>query len=716
MAAIGKIRENVGLLVFVIAGAIVAFLFMDAMSSASRGSVDPNLLGHIDGEPLSRTTYETKVKQLEDNYNQSGIPIDDKTRFQIREQAWQQYLQEKLSERAYDDLGLTVPNAEFKDVLFAHPGIVNAEIFKGDDGQFSKAKLDEYLASLNLSPEDAGYSNAQAQRRQFKSFEQSVYQGQLREKYNTLVNKAVYVPSWFAKQDYAEKNSKAQIRFVQMPYTSIDESEISFTDSDLMAYMKARPNEFKQKEETRSVDFVIFPINPSAADTVGAETYVKDRLAAFKSAEDNERYLRMQYSETAFNPAYMSKSNLAAKPEIKDSLFVVPEGTVIGPYYEGGTYKAVKLIGRKMIADSAKIRVIVKQANATTPFTRTQEIVDSLKTVLRNGGDFEALASAFSDDASKESGGEMEGYIKPGQFRGLPALDNAIFYEHKEGDLFTVQTAQGSHLVEILDADANTQAVQIATLTRNIEATKATRDEAYAIANSFVASNRSMDSFAAAATEQGLNVQSAAGLTQNAYDISGLGVSREIVTWAYQAKAGDVIDKVLQVDQTLPGDRTLERYVVAGLKATNEAGLEPLENVRSRVETAVKQEKQAAKIKEKIGSAASLDAVASQMGVEVSTASDVDFASFSPSGLGPEPKVQAAVFAIQPNTMSKPISGSRGVYVVEVSSINAAGEPTDLVSAKKAAATQLSQRVNSVFSSIVDKSEVEDLRLNTRTY
>ena len=195
-----------------------------------------------------------------------------------------------------------------------------------------------------------------------------------------------------------------------------------------------------------------------------------------------------------------------------------------------------------------------------------------------------------------------------------------------------------------------------------------------------------------------------------------MGVSREVVTWAHQSQPGEVIDKVLQVDETFPDGRTLERYVVSALKSITEAGLEPLENVRSRVEAAVKNEKKAAKIKEKIGSAASLDAVASQMGVEVSTASDVDFASANPSGLGREPKVQAAIFAVQPNKMSKPIEGDRGVYVVEVSSVSDAGEPTDMTTAKSTAATAIKNRVSSVFSNMVDKAEVEDFRANTRTY
>ena len=131
---------------------------------------------------------------------------------------------------------------------------------------------------------------------------------------------------------------------------------------------------------------------------------------------------------------------------------------------------------------------------------------------MDNGGDFAALASAFSDDASKDTGGEMADYIKPGQFRGLPALDNAIFYEYGEGDVFTLQTAQGWHLVEILDANATTESVQIAMLTKNVDASKATRDEAYAKANSFVANNRTIEDFAAAAEEQGLQVKTAGGL------------------------------------------------------------------------------------------------------------------------------------------------------------------------------------------------------------
>ncbi len=717
MAAIGKIRENVGLLVFVIAAAIVAFLFMDAMSIGGQSQLDPNVLGTVDGETLMRNDYESRVQQLEDQYNRGGASIDDRTRFQIREQVWQQYLQEKLSTRAYSNVGLTVPNAEFKEVLLTHPGIINEQVFKGEDGQFDKAKFDEYIANMNLAEDDPGYRQAQAQKRQFKSYEQNVYKDHLRAKYNELVSKAVYVPSWLAKQTYKEKNAKAEVRFVQIPYSSIDASEVSVSDSELQAYMKARSNEYLQKDETRDIDFVIFPINPSATDTTNTEKYIAERIEAFKTTDDAKSFLGLQYSETPFNSAYMSKENLSAKPDIKDSLFVVSEGTVIGPYYEGGTYKAVKLIDKKMIADSAKIRTIVKQLSAEVPsFDRAKEIIDSIKTVLNNGGDFEALASAFSDDASKETGGELENYVKPGGFRSLPELDNAIFYEYNEGDVFTIQTTQGWHLVEILDANANTEAVQIATLTRNIDASKSTRDAAYAKANGFVASNRSVDELTTASEEAGIKVENATGISKNTYDIPSLGISREVVTWAFQAQEGEVIDKVLQVDQTLPGGRALERYVVPALKNIHEPGLQPLENVRSVVEAAVRKEKQAAKIIEQVGSATGLDAIASQTNVTVSTASEVDFASFQPAGIGPEPKVQAAIFAIQPNTVSKAISGDRGVYYVEVSSISEAGEPTDLEAAKKEGVTSISAKVNSLFAKMAEKAEVEDLRINTRTY
>ena len=713
MAVLGKIRQNVGLLIFVIAIAMVAFLLMD-VSSGGFGQPNQPIAGSVDGISMTQQEYERRVQDAVANAQSRGSNFNDEQRMQLREQVWEQYVQDALAQREYEKLGLAVSDEEARELIINgnHPAVRSTRIFLDDNGVFSPQKVKDYISSFS----DENNPNREEMKAQWRLFEQSILKDQARTKYANLFKKAIYVPTPLAERAHIEQNQKANIEYVQVPYETIDDTEISVADADLNAYLKAHPSKYKS-EETRSVDYVVFPVRPSAEDSTNLKNYVTNLQKDFAEVDDVATFLKSN-SDAPFLDIFQTRDQLRSSKA--DTLFSTPVGGFVGTYLEAGSWVLAKVLDKKIIADSVRVRQVFQQTGATRAPDVAKKTIDSLYNAIKNGADFEAQASAFSDDNSKEQGGDL-GYIQSNSNRYPTEFINAIFYDHTEGDLFPIQTSIGWHLVQIEEAKPSKPAIKVGYLTREITPSEATARLAYSEANSFAGMNRKPDAFKKSATDKGLEIKKMEGLGKNDFQISDLGVSRELSTWAFRSGKGDV-SQVFDVENTLPNGSIITNHVVALLTDIQKAG-NPLNNPKTRtaVENAVKREKKAEKIVAKIGAAPrSLNAVASASGEEVKSAEGVPFGSGTVIGIGNEPKLQAAAMGLQANQISKPIKGERGVYVVKVISVDTPGIAADLTPARKALSTKLGQGVDgpqiNVFRALSKSSDVEDDRFKNRSY
>ncbi|MGB1205901.1 MAG: SurA N-terminal domain-containing protein [Chitinophagales bacterium] len=712
MAVIGRIRQNVGLLVFVIALAILAFLLMDAMSSSQRSGGGLPVAGSIDGTDIPLQTYEGRVQQILNNYQSNQVEVTDQIRYQAREQAWQQQIEDMLARKQYEALGIGITNEEIEQLFVSGDNVLasikDAPIFKDENGQFNSQKVRDYVANFN-SPDNP---QGAAQRAQWRSFEEAIISDQMKQKYTNLVKKAVYVPKWQAEMNHKSSNQKADISYVYMPYTNVEDTEITVSDSDLKSYLNKNQNQFKQ-EASRSVKYVTFPIVASAEDSLSAKKKVDNKLTGFRAAADAAKFVKINGSDTDFNDAYVTKDNLRTSK--KDDVFAAGNGAVIGTFYEAGAYKAIKVIDKKNIADSVKVSQILIQPASAGGLVGAKTKIDSLNTAYKAGSDFEGLANAFSDDTSKEKGGDL-GYITLGSPLP-PALKNAVFFDHKQGDVFTLQTAAGWHLVKVTASNPTTPAVKIAEFTDKVVPSELTRNQAYATAQRFAEESRTLAAFEKNATAKKYAVKSDPNVTANAFKINGLtGLTTDIATWAFQSEVKSVSDRAFQIDEDLPTGGVKTTYIVAALAGAKNKGIATIEDVRTQLETIVKNEKKADVLKKKLGGSASLDQAASAGGAEIKTAEGITFGSPSIAGLGTEPKVQAAVFGMKQGDVSKPIAGTRGVYVVKVDALNDAGS-MDLATAKKDAARSWESAADfNLLPALTKAADVKDDRYKTRRY
>ncbi|GAO42266.1 peptidylprolyl isomerase [Flavihumibacter petaseus] len=656
MSIIQNIREKAAWLVFgIIALSLVGFLLMDAfVGKSGHGLFSGNRdkIGSINGEDLDYKTYQTRVNQTEEQYKQSGYPMNEMMRQTVQEQVWNQFVEENVLKEQYRKLGLAVTPKELDDILFgANPPQDLRQQFTTKDGIYDANAARAAIANLRKqnSPMAENFGNV------YLPF---LMDNRLREKYISLVSNTYYVPRWMAEKQNADNTEIAAVNFVAIPYATVSDSiaEVKVTDGDIQQYMDKNKDQFKQ-DASRSISYVSFSAAPSAADTAATKAAVENLHSEFSATNDPAAFLVRNSSEVKFTKGYVLKSKLQVPNA--DTIRNLPEGGTFGPYLDGGNFVIAKMISKRNMPDSVKARHIL--INPQTPDSIAKVRIDSIEQAIRGGADFAALALKYSDDqGSKEKGGEYDWSSL--QFSNLaPEYAEMIFYGNV-GDKKIVKTDFGYHYIEILSQKNFEPAYQVAYLSRAINPSVETENTASGAANQFAGENRNAKAFDEAVSKLKLNKLQAADIKPNDINITGLGANRQLVRWINEAKVGDVSEP-FSID---------DKYVVAMVTEINKEGVMSASKARPQVEFLLRNEKKAAMITKKIGNATTLDAIATANQTAVQRADTIRFAAPFVPGVGQEQKVVGASFdKANSAKISAPIAGNMGVFVIKTDNVSA---------------------------------------------
>ncbi|OFX63125.1 MAG: hypothetical protein A2W84_03530 [Bacteroidetes bacterium GWC2_40_13] len=692
MATLQKIRNNAGLAVSIVIGlALLAFIMGDLLTSGSTlfNSSRTNV-AEIGGKSVSIQTYQEKIDENIENYkrNTGQTSVEQTVMDQLQDQTWEQMVRDVVMEDELDELGIGICGDELFDIVQGNnidPQIKQIPIFQNQQtGQFDRALVIQFLKNMELDP--SGQAKAS-----WTAFEKALAQEKINQKYNTLIEKAMISTTVQAKKEVENKGLKVDFDYVTIKYNTVSDSLISFTEKDLQKYYDENTEKFKQTEQ-REINYVTFQVLPSADDDRETLKMIENAKAEFIQTENNEQYISLN-SDIPFDGTYYTKDELTASIA---NLFDSEAGTVYGPYKEDNAYKISKVVEFKNVPDSVKARHILIRSEAGID---AKAKADSLLNVIKKGGNFAELAKAYSQDGSAPTGGDL-GWFKAGEM--VKPFNDACFFG-KIGDMVTVETQFGAHVLEVVDQSKKTEKVQIATLAQTVVASSKTYQNTYAQASKFGASNRDFNSFKTAAEKEGYTLK-VASLKKEDKLVANLENSRSLVRWAYQSEKGTV-SEILEF-----GDF----FVIAALKSVQEEGIASLNEVKVDVEREIKKSKKAAYLIEKMAeaskNASSLQSVAGNLQTVVKEVVNANFAAYTVSGVGFEPELQAAVVTLPANKISEPIEGKNGVYVVQVKNVQ---NPTtvDPTSEKNLMARSYRSRVNyQVFEAVKEAAKIVDRR------
>jgi peptidyl-prolyl cis-trans isomerase D len=668
MSIIQRIRDKAAWVLFIaIAVALIGFLVQDAfVGKSGRGlfAGNANVVGTVNGTKLEIADYDKKVKQIEDQYQNMGYPINDMMRQNIREQAWNQFIGETTTQEEADKLGIQVSSKELDDMLFGPNAPQDfKKQFTNEQGVYDANAAKNAIAQIRKQKNNTMADNFN------NIYLPALVTNRIHEKFVSLLSNTTYYPKWMLEKQNADNSSLASVSYINVPYSSISDSSVKVTDEDVATYVAKHTEEFKQ-DESRSIAYVSFDANPSVADTAEVVKKLEGLKNEFTNLpqSDINSFLARNGAQNNFLDAYLSKTIIQVPK--KDSIMALPKGAVFGPYQDGGSFTIAKKIDEKILPDSVRARhILIATNNPQTGAPVLEDSIakkkiDSIKIAIEHGANFDTMAVKFSDDGSRTKGGDL-GYFTSGQ---MVKEFNDFCFDGKKGERSIVKTQFGYHYIEIVDQKNFNMAYKVAYLSRPVVASQETEDKANGLASKFASESRNAKAFDESVSKGNYTKLLASDVKPNDMSIQGLGSSRQMVRWIYEAAKGDVSEMF-----------TLEnKYVVAEVTEINKEGIMGVAKARPLVEFILRNQKKAEQIKKKIGTASSLEAVATANGVQVLVTDSLNFVNPFFKNAGQESRVGG--FAFNPANKGKvagPIAGNVGVYVLRTDNVFA--KPNDAV-------------------------------------
>ncbi|MFO7978944.1 MAG: SurA N-terminal domain-containing protein [Bacteroidales bacterium] len=704
MAVISKIRSYSGLLIAVIGLALAAFVLGDFLGYGPMRTQKTDI-GKIEDSQISYLEFESRVNENIENWKaQTGMQqVGQQEAFQIRQEVWNQMVQETLLNNQLDELGIEITSQELYDMVHGtdpHPWIVNS-FTNPETGEYDSQQVISFLQNFEML--DPSVQN------QWVQLEQFIKRERREGKYYSLIGKGFYVPQVMAAIDYQWRNATANIRYIQMPYNAIADSMVQVSDQELRTAYDENKNQYRQ-EESRSIEYVAFPVFPTEEDREALRREILELQEELETTQDMEGFINA-VSDTRFNPAYLSRNEVS--PEIEEALFEAPEGTIHGPYVEDNMWVLAKLHDVAMRPDSmnaSHILISYMGAQGGDPAMqrnpeRAQELADSLLQVARNNPNrFQSLAEAFSDDPSAATNQGDLGWFQDGEM--VPEFNEAVV-EGAVGSFTMAETAFGYHVIRITGKSPASRKIQLAKLTRLIEPSSRTYQVVYASASEFASALRQSDDFDETVAEQGLSKRVVDEIAPMSNNVPGIENPREIIRWAF--------DEETEIGSTSRIFDLDGRFIIANLTGIQEEGIPDLEDIREEIRQIVMRDKKFETMATQMREAMSqnnLEAAASTLGLQVRDANDLNFFMTNLPGAGAEPRVIGAAMALEAGEVSDPVKGNNGAYLAEVIDKQVPEVPENLDANKAQWQATFSNRVQGgVYQALRENADIEDNRI-----
>ena len=663
MQIIQGIRDKgAAIVIAVISLSLIGFILMDAKQGGNNLKAGSNSIGKVNGSDIDQAEFSKKILMVESQEEQQSGQKPSTSRIaQIRDQVWNQVVAEKVFYAEAAKLGIEFTSKELDNIL------------KSDDQSNplmqDRSMVDPATGKLDMSKVGPALANIKkAKGEQWDAINSQIIEPQkltsVSTKYFALLNAAAYYPTWMEEKDAKESKSFASISYVEIPYQTISDSTIKVTDSEVEAYVKDHKAQFKQ-EAGRMISYVGFSQLPSAADSAKTKALVEALKTEFAAEPNIKNFIARNASSIPYDSTYQPKTRI--KSTKIDSILAAPQGSVYGPYVDGGSYVLAKVLGTKPVPDSTRARHILFPVN--DPQTgkpimeeaQAKKMADSILALVKGGADFAALAKQYGTDGTKDKGGDL-GYFG---FSGpMVAEFNAGTFGKPVGTKDIIYSRFGYHVIEITGEKNLNPGYKIAFLAKDIIPSEETINNASneAIKLSSEKDAKKLDAYIQKNGLQKISVPTL--IKENDAQIGQMQDARQLVKWAFEAKKGDVSDPMPVGDQ----------FVVATVDKVYEEGTQDLETARPLAENSIREEKKAAQIINALGANPTLESAAAKYAKEIKIAgadSSLTFKAGRIDSIGVEPKLIGAIFnKANLNKVAAPLAGKTGVFVFKVNSIS----------------------------------------------
>ncbi len=684
MPIMTKMRDNMPAILVGLAILFVAMIVFEwGMDITGRRGMqyEGNVVGKVNGEEITYQNFEKTLQSAIDNYRSSTKkdPSDQVTA-QIRDQVWQELVNQILVDQAAKRLGIVVTDQEIVNWVTQNPQTLPDVI---------KRNFEDSTGHLNMQILHAALASDRPQVQQFwRSVQEYLKAQSIQNKLTSRLYSAVRVPEGELRMQYAEQNEKLDAGYVLFPPQSLfPDSSVHVTESEVRDYYSAHENDYRT-QPTRALKYVVFPIQASSDDSSEVKQEI-DRVATLAADGSDFLDLVKQYSDTPYNDKFENPEQL--DPAIASKVFSAKVGEVIGPLLASDGYHLIKLVaeqnGKNEFVHAAHILIHVLPGPDSTS---SYKLADNILREARSGANFAELAEKYSQDpGSARRGGDL-GWFGKGMM--VKPFEKAAFSARVGQVVGPVRTQFGLHIIKILGKDS--REVKLADIKMGIKPSQQTKEDIKQHAEDFIYIAK-QDGFDKAANTVRVGVRQTSPFQKGSF-IPGVGNFASVSKWAFDGKLGDVSD-VTTISQG---------YAVFMISQIKDAAVTPFKDVAAQIKNLLIKQKQfdkaqayADQLREKLSKHDSLDLITRMdPRLHYSVTGSFNFASYVP-GVGKDYMFMAEASRLKAGQISKAIKGNNGVYLIQLLSKT----PFDSTAFKIQRMTLMQQQMQQEKSSIVSE-------------
>ena len=699
MAVLGQIRQRSFFLIVVIGMALFAFVISGVFDgNSSSAPTDP--IAVVNEEEVELTLFRQMVEQAERSYNFSTM--------QAVNSVWDEMIRLTIFKQEFDRLGIDAGKEQIEMILSKDERIVQDPRFQNESGFFDFGIFTNFVNSLRLENPQA-YQN-------WRSQEESIVALAKENIYYDLIKSSSGFTELEGEDAYHLENDRVNINFISIPFSEVPDSLFKISDSDIRRYVNQNKEKF-ELEPSRKVNYVVFPDLATDEDKsrIRADleklkelrveyndvSKLADTIQGLKTTQNITEFVE-QYSEVPFDSIYLSKGALAN--DYADILFELKKDDVFGPYQDGEQFKISRFIDRKNGGSIRASHILVSfqgASRANPQIARSKEEAEKIankyyREARRNPDDFAELATKYSDGPSSSMGGDL-GFFQEG------TMTEKFFdfcNKSRVGRIGIVETEFGFHIIKVTNKE---DVVLIADVVKQIVPSEESSNAVFQKTTQFEMESINLKDFPATSQKYGYEIKEVDQVNILDENLPSMQRQRNVVQWLFSDETK--IKDIKRFSLTTGG------YVVAQLVDVIPEGSININAIKEEVSQEIIKKSKADYLLETYKSYSSLDSLSVLLGKEIETATAVTQKNNVLPGVGSEPYVIGAAFAMKLNQPSALIKGNNGVYMIEVSSREISKNLESYQAYANILKTEENNRISSViYNALKSTAIIEDNR------
>ena len=581
MAVLEKIRSRSVLLVVILGIALAGFVVGDLFTSGQAfWNKSARTALSIDGKDITIEEYNARLKDLEAQSQAQGQQLSDEQRMQLNNQLAQEYIADYALTKIADKVGLNVSDDELYALLVGK-GIAPSPLASQFFGTTDEKQINEFI-NQHTAEQRGQLMQVQGQ---FEQLQKQIRSQRLQQKLTTLLARTYQIND--VDRELIAGNESRTVALVRSSAAMITDASATPSDAEVKKFYDEHKDTYKMQYPLTEVSYISLQVVPSQADYKAAEEEKAKAVAELRSATSaNVESILRGYSSSSkfFSKSYLTGAELDELGLSADQIAFVKSaeaGAVNDPQLVSDRYDIVKVTGKKMATSGLSVRMIVLNDSIKG---RT----DSLYHLLQGGANFAQVAKANSIDPQTAAQG---GLIQlPNQYGSVDstfsearlaqvaasaglALDT--LYKVPVGTVVRLGQAPIAILLKAENPQPAVEVYQLAYLSIPASFSPATYNAKYAAMNRILGAGGGFDAMAKLAEKEGFSVARNIPVTTQSVALGQIPNSRQIVSWALNAKDNEVSPKLYTCGT--------DYIVIPAVGKHTPAGIAPLSAVKDEI-------------------------------------------------------------------------------------------------------------------------------------